>query len=280
MAISTIFRYAHETPDKTAVVHNDVACSYAQLAGRIEACRRHFARQDLPVGTVAVIDVECLLDAWVFGFALRSLGLTTCALRGPEAPGDLRVGTIGCVVTAAADNRPAPENTFGELPWRSVCVPSDLGLADVPIGPPEWHPAIAQPGGHIMMTSGTTGAYKRVMRSGEMETRTLPLHAEIYGMSERSVVYVSNFPLWTAGGYGWPLIAWHAGGTVIIHQGPDLHGPLLRHDITHIFATPGTLPSLLRASNGTLRRNDASRLFVTGGALSQATLAAAKRDLT
>src|SRR5665213_1354817 len=46
VAISTIFRYAHETPDKTAVVHNDVACSYAQLAGRIEACRRHFARQD------------------------------------------------------------------------------------------------------------------------------------------------------------------------------------------------------------------------------------------
>src|SRR5665213_4242584 len=227
MAISTIFRHARESPDKTAVVHNDVASSYAQLAARIEACRRYFAQQDLPAGSVAVIDVDSLLDAWVFGFALRSLGLTTCALRGIEAPGDLRVGTIGCVVTVAADNRPAPENAFGERPWRSRCVPSDFELADVPIESPEWHPAIAQPGGHIMMTSGTTGAYKLVMRSGDMETRTLPLHAEIHGMSESSVVYVSNFPLWTAGGYGWPLIAWRAGGTVIIHQGTDLHLSLI-----------------------------------------------------
>jgi len=51
----------------------------------------------------------------------------------------------------------------------------------------------------------------------------------MYGFTERSHVYVGNFPLWTAGGYRWALIAWSAGATVIIHQAADLHQPLFRH---------------------------------------------------
>ena len=131
-----------------------------------------------------------------------------------------------------------------------------------------------------MMTSGTTGAYKKVVRDAAMESLAIPLHAEINGISSRSVVYVANIGLWTAGGYRWPLITWSMGGTVVIHQAPDLHNPLARHDMTHIFTTPAMLEGLIGASKGELRRNDATRLLVTGGAMSQALLETAKRLVT
>jgi acyl-coenzyme A synthetase/AMP-(fatty) acid ligase len=138
----------------------------------------------------------------------------------------------------------------------------------------------ARPGGHIMMTSGTTGVYKMVVRDAAMEELAIPLHAEINGITEQSIVYVSNFGLWTAGGYRWPLITWSMGGTVVLHQAEDLHSPLARHDLTHMFSTPSMLATLLHASGGELRRNDSMRLLVTGGALTQALLAAAKREVT
>jgi len=109
----------------------------------------------------------------------------------------------------------------------------------------------------------------------------LPQRAvEMYGFTERSHVYVGNFPLWTAGGYRWALIAWSARATVIIHQAADLHQPLFRHSLTHIFATPASLYALMYATKGVARRNDATRLMVTGGAMSKAMWLAAKQCVT
>lgn len=279
MALSRIFQQAQQTPDKTAVVHDGVAVSYAQFAHRIDACRWYFAQQDLPPGTVAVIDVQNLLDAWVCGFALRGLGFTTAAVKDSGEVGKLGIGNIGCVVTVASGNRPAAARESAAHPWRALRMPADIGSADSRGPIVEWHETTI-PGGHIMMTSGTTGAYKKVVRNAAVEALALPLHAEINDISEGSVVYIGNFGLWTAGGYRWPLITWSVGGTVVIHQGPDMHAPMIRHDMTHVFATPGTLPALMRASSGTLRRNDATRLLVTGGVMPRSMLAAAKRHLT
>ena len=103
---------------------------------------------------------------------------------------------------------------------------------------------------------------------------------EMYGFTERSHVYVGNFPLWTAGGYRWALIAWSAGATVIIHQAADLHQPLIRHSLAHIFATPASLYALMYATKGVVRQNDVTRLMVTGGAMSKAMWLAAKQCVT
>ena len=280
VAISRIFEHARRTPGKIAVVYNGVSSSYAHFARCIEVGRQYFAQQGLAPDSVAVIDVNNLLDAWILGLALRSLGLTTFAVWAAEDIGRLGVRNIGCVVTAAAENRRAPARPSADVPWRVIRVPSDIWPAAVHGAVPEVPETTVHPGGHIMVTSGTTGAYKKVVRDASMEDIAIPLHAEINGISDRSIVYVLNFPLWTAGGYRWPLITWSTGGTVVIHQAPDLHTPLARHDMTHVFATPAKVAALLEATNGTLRRNDATRLLVTGGALSQAMLEAAKRLLT
>jgi acyl-coenzyme A synthetase/AMP-(fatty) acid ligase len=297
MTLSRIFEHARHTPDKTAIVCDGVSSSYAHFARCIEACRRYFAQQGLPVGAVAVIDVQHLLDAWIIGLALRSIGMTTLAVRNASDIGMLRVRNVGCVVTTAAENRPAPQRGPGETPWRSIRVPFDVRAAEPPDAPAESGATVVRPGGHskaippsdaaaphagghITMTSGTTGAYKKVVRDAHAEALSIPFHAEINGIAGDSIVYIGNFDLWTAGGYRWPLITWHMGGTVVIHHGPDMHTPLAQHDLTHIFATPGTLATLLRAADGMARRNDATRLLVTGGAMSQAMLAAAQQQLT
>jgi acyl-coenzyme A synthetase/AMP-(fatty) acid ligase len=70
------------------------------------------------------------------------------------------------------------------------------------------------------------------------------------------------------------------GGTVVIHQAPDLHQPLTQHDLSHIFTTPDQLSALMRAAGGSPRRNDATHLMVAGAALPKAMLLAAKQYVT
>ncbi len=280
VAILKIFEQARQTPGKIAAVSDGVSFSYSNFARFIEVFRQYFAQQDLPVDSVAVIDVDSLLDAWVLGLALRSLGVTTFAARDAEEIAKLGLRNIGCVVTAEAENRPEPRHPSTAFPWRLIRVPTKLKLSAMQGPVPDVPRTMARPGGHILMTSGTTGTYKKVLRDAVMEALAMPLHAEINGISAQSVVYVANFGLWTAGGYRWPLITWSMGGTVVFHQEMDLHSPLARHDMTHVFTTPAMLAALLGASKGTLHRNDATRLLVTGGALSRAMLAAAKQILT
>jgi len=277
VVIARIFQQAHQTPDKTAAVYNGVTCSYARFAQRVEACRRYLARQELRPRSVAVIDIPHRLDAWIVGFALRDLGHTTLAVPDAETLDALRLRDVGCVVRTADDERP-PSNSSSSP--RSIRVPAATHDAADGVAVPAYREAAAPAGGHIMMTSGTTGVYKMVVRDAAMEARALPLHARINEISGQSIVYIANFGLWTAGGYRWPLITWSEGGTVIMHAQPDVHAPLVRHDMTHIFATPGTLAHLLRAPAGALRRNDSTQLMVTGGALPLSLLENARRRVT
>ena len=274
MAVIKIFEHAHRTPSKTAVVHNGIPVSYAEFARRIEDSRRYLARQELSVGSVAVVCAGSLLDAWVLGFALRSLGLITVVARGADPISNLRVRNVGCVVMTTEESRTDFVDDSGA---RLIRVPCDQTAPDTI--PPLLETTTPQ-GGHIMMTSGTTGAYKKVVRDAATEVLAIPLHAEINAISDRSVVYVANFPLWSAGGYRWPLISWSMGATVVIHQASDLHRPLLEHDFTHLFTTPDALAALIAASKGNLRRNDGTRLLVTSGALPKAMLVAARQHLT
>ena len=214
VAFLKIFEQARQTPGKIAAVSDGVACNYSNFARLLEVFRQYFAQQNLPVDSVAVIDVDSLLDAWVLGLALRSLGVTTFAVRDAEEIAKLGLRNIGCVVTAEAENRPAPRSPSTRLPMalnprsRHLKLPAMRGpVPDVPA-------TMARPGGHILMTSGTTGTYKKVLRDAAMEALALPLHAEINGITAQSVVYVANFGLWTAGGYRWPLITWSMGGTL------------------------------------------------------------------
>lgn len=276
MVISRIFAQARDTPHKIAAVHNGVACRYADFARRIAQRRAFLARQSLAAGSIALIDVESMLEAWITSFALRSLGHDTLAVPGVDDPRVPRVRRAAFVVVVD-DARARAATRVPSL--RTIRIPASTNASGDDHGAPLAAPS-AKLGGNIMMTSGTTGEYKLVVRDADAEASLLPLHVEINAMSADSVVHVANFGLWTAGGYRWPLIAWSVGATVVMHDAPDAHAPLGRHDLTHIFATPNTVAHLLRAPAGELRRNDATRLLVTGGAMPPAMLAEARERVT
>jgi acyl-coenzyme A synthetase/AMP-(fatty) acid ligase len=259
-------------PGKTAFICNGVSRTYAEFGDDLAQASGFFARQQLPVASVAVLCIEDLAQVWVLGIALRHLGVTTVAVNTTEEIAGLELGNISCVVTWA------PENSVGLAGCRWINVPRDLAVFEGEGF--SCRDGRVAPGGHIIQTSGTTGAYKKVLRDAVVEASTLDLHADINGITADSLVYVRDFPLWTAGGYRWPLLSWHQGATVVFQQWQDFHLPMFTLPLTHAFATPMTLMFVSQSPDLPVRRNDAMHLLVTGGAMPRALVAALKQRLT
>lgn len=280
MLIETLFAQAQAHPHKTALIHDGVSCSHADFARRIARAHADLAGLGLPTGSVAVLDVGHLAQSWVLGIALRHLGLVTVNLQGGTPVGGLGVDGISCVVTVGSHDQPAVAQPVAGMPWRRVVVPMQA-LDDGQDGAAPALPAAPHPsGGHLLLTSGTTGQYKKVLRDAQAEYSTVGLHAQINQIGPDSVVYVRDFPAWTAGGYRWPLVAWSQGATVVFQQSGDYHRPYHQPGLTHAFATPTTLRFLLNPAAEALPRNDDLRLYVTGGAMTRAMAAAARDRLT
>ncbi len=280
MLIETLFAQAQAHPLKTAFIHDGVPCSYAAFARRIACTHADLAGLGLPAGSVAVLEVEHLAQSWVLGIALRHLGLVTVNLQRGTPVGGLGLDAISCVVTVSAHDEPVSAQPVAGMPWHRVVVPMPR-LGNGQDGAVPALPAATCPsGGHVLLTSGTTGQYKKVLRDAQAEYSTVALHAQINQIGPDAVVYVRDFPAWTAGGYRWPLVAWSEGATVILQQGGDFDRPYHRPDLTHAFATPMTLRFLLNPAAEALPRNDSLRLYVTGGAMTRAMAAAARERLT
>jgi non-ribosomal peptide synthetase component E (peptide arylation enzyme) len=77
MVIERIYEWARLQPTKPALIYNDNVVDYAAFAQVIDAYRKSLEMEGLPTGTVAVVAVGNLADAWVLILALRALGLTT-----------------------------------------------------------------------------------------------------------------------------------------------------------------------------------------------------------
>jgi hypothetical protein len=81
MVIESIFERARQTPEKCAIRYANRNIGYGELATWVLLARQFLNRQDLRLQSVAVLDIDSLLDNWVFCLALQSLGLTTVAVN-------------------------------------------------------------------------------------------------------------------------------------------------------------------------------------------------------
>lgn len=264
MVIGHIYRHAALTPDKVALVHNGTPWSYAAFAQAIECARRDLLPLRLRAGGYAVLAMHNLVDAWIYGIALRSVGLTTVPLPASRDLADLRLDAVEGVFasTRLADAdfaaQAAPRGWRHFIRTESVPV---IGQ-EVPL-----HTPAAPQGSHIMMTSGTTGDYKMLLHGAEADASVHELNARMGGTPAIEVTFAGDFPLLTAGGWRWPQYTWAAGGTVVFHQGQNALRTLLGSGITRAFATPATLARLLADPQQDLQRDDGIRLMVTGGPL-------------
>jgi long-chain acyl-CoA synthetase len=278
VVIEKIFEKAHKAPHKSAIFFCGRAISYEVFASWISRTRQFLSQQNLPVERITVLHVASLLDTWVFGIALRSLGLTTVAVPSLGTLDVIGLRRIGCAIITGRDHQLQVPPTV--IIDRFIQIPVDTCLGMTAAGVPDLPLTTVPAGGNILLTSGTTGARKKVLIDDAGHATSIPRRAQVYGISERSVVNVFSFSPWTTLGYNLPSCVWSMGGSVVIHQQPDLHSSLLIDGITHSFVTPATLSSLLMAPTDKLRRHDSMQLFVTAGPLPRALAAAAETHLT
>ena len=276
MITERIFHWAKLTPDRTAVVYNGRPQSYRAFARRIAAARGYFARQGYAGSGCAVLVVNSLMKFWIFSLALRSLGLTTVAVRSASAVSTLGLRNLRCVVASAGETWPDLDSACDklDLPLLSVSLDGEAGL-DLE-APGTAHP----PGGHILWTSGTTGASKLVLMSAAVDAVMLPRKVDAFGMNQDTVLCTFNFPPYTGPGYRFSAGPWTVGGTVVIKQAGKPHEALLHPGITHAVLVPHLLATILSAPAHAFPRSDTMQLAVGGGTMTRRQVEQAKARIT
>ena len=163
--VAGIFQQARESPERTALDYNDDAWSYAAFAEAIALARGVFHRRGIEGDGVAVVAIAHLRESWVAILALRSLGLTTCPVQSSQAMVDLRLTGARCVVSSTTES------------WEGLSATCDQhGLEHVRVSFLEEQPLALdattyRQGGHILLTSGTTGDYKKIFMDPAFEDR-------------------------------------------------------------------------------------------------------------
>jgi acyl-coenzyme A synthetase/AMP-(fatty) acid ligase len=276
MIPGAIFDWAKRTPDATAILYNGRRLSYGAYAELIARARGCFAASGCGGPGYALLAFGSLLDFWVLGLALRSLGTTTLAIGSVKALAKVDLPDIRVVVTNSAAAWPGLEEACAEKGWRLVCAslkgakPLDYDAAC----------EAAREGGHILRTSGTTGAYKMILMTPAVDAICLRRRVGAVGMNADTLLCVFNAVPWTGIGYKWAASPWLVGGATLIEQEAPLHAALRRPGITHAKVIPAMLDRILAAPDGAFPRNDSMQLIVGGGALARAQISAAKDRIT
>ena len=279
MLTRAIFERAARTPDKLALIGDGVRLSYGDFARRIDGARGVLAPLGLPVDRVAVLCIHSLTQAWVVGLALRGLGVTTLAARSFEDVAALNLANLGCVITTQAQASSGTRAMAAAAGWALVVLePSAFaGYAGAP--PPALDERAPPPGGHILLTSGTTGSYKKVLIDPASEAGNIPRRSAIFGVSEHSLVNLFDFGGWTSAGYNMAVCAWGVGGAVAIGQDDNKYRSLAWGEFTHCELHPEMLQALLAGGEG-LAANPAMAMIVISGGLPLALWEEAKARLT
>ena len=252
--------------------------SYSEFAYWIADARKFFAAQNLRPGGIAVfLNVPHRLDAWTLDFALRSLGIHTLAIASPMDLRVLDLRDVTCVITTMPDE-PIPDLPAGN--YKLFRIPQPLYLGRKTTGVPEMPELVHAEGGHILLTSGTTGVRKKVLIDADGLAAMSARRGAVYGINETSLVNIFDLALWTGAGYKLPLSVWLAGGAVIFHQNENFHQTLLIEGITHAVVTPTRLSEILSAPDSELRVNPRLMLSVGGAPLSRQLAEAARTRLT
>jgi acyl-coenzyme A synthetase/AMP-(fatty) acid ligase len=277
--VDRIHEWARIQPDKPAVISADVVLSYASFARNIDAYRRFLTRSDPPVGKTAVVLIDNLIEAWPIVLALRSLGLTTIAVRSIAQAEALQVREVACVVTTQAEQG-AHDLKAGMLSGVKVIVaPSSIHANSHEGEPPAPPETGAFHGGHILFTSGTTGTYKKLFASSRFEDETHRWRSNIRGFDQNTVHHGLDFALWTTNGFALPPTVWHGGGTVIFDQGVDMLTYIFDHQPTHLNLLPRMSKDLLSTDWSSRPRSDL-QLVSVAGSISRETASLLARRVT
>jgi acyl-coenzyme A synthetase/AMP-(fatty) acid ligase len=125
-------------------------------------------------------------------------------------------------------------------------------------------------GGHVLQTSGTTGAYKKILFDPGFEDGFLAHRRRMNLVDQGSVVSVFSFHPRTGVGYKSPASTWAVGGSVVIQTRGEAHETLRHPGLTHAITVPAQLDAILAAPADAFAFNPDLHLSITAGTASQA----------
>lgn len=274
MIAEAIFDWAKKSPDTPAVERNDEPWSYRVFANAIANARGYFRRQGLEGDGQVVVAVGDMRHCWVIVLALRSLGRTAVPVGAASVIAELALPQIRCVVCSDAESWPRLMRTCDKHNLELLSVPV-AGTAPLDLG------ATAYPvGGHILLTSGTTGRYKKVLMDAATEAAFLRRRQAAFPTNRDTVANLFDFGAWTGLGYRAPACVWLQGGTVAFSQARPYHLALRRPGLTSSAVSPAMLTEILAAPEGSFPRSETMELRLGGSTASQSQIEEAKRRIT
>jgi acyl-coenzyme A synthetase/AMP-(fatty) acid ligase len=265
-------------------VNNGSAISYQAFAARIMAARGFLEAQSIDRSRIAILCIHDVLSSWAIGLALRSLGVTTVNARSNEDIEQLGLGPATVVALTAETGA-----------WVGLAAAARQAGQPFIVAPETWSDGVsslevdeaaligAAPGGHVLLTSATTGDYKKVRLDAAAAKMAAEQNAAVAGLTEDAAICVFGFGGWTAAGYIWPQAAWSVGAAIVADYRPEPWRSLTiaaEWPRCAAVTTPHMLASLLAAPSDVPLRNDAMTLIVVGGVLSQAQWRLARERLT
>lgn len=273
MIADQIFAWAATQPARIAFRYDDHEMSYGDFAEWILRTRARLESLGCIGPGVALILTHHIADCWVISLALRSLGLTTLVPPSGETILALPLSDVRCAVSIG---QTAPHGL--EEACRSKGYPiarvDDLPDRGVVSAVPD-----RAPGGHILLTSGTTGRHKMLLMDAASEDAYHAVRRAVLGIDENTVFHLFNCGLWTGVGYKTPAAVWAVGGAVIIRQAEPLHAALSIRG-THAVVVPSTLAEILAAPEGAFPHHKHMQLSLTGGRTSHEQVEQARRRIS
>lgn len=236
-----IYELARLYPHKVAIINNGVSIKYGDFAKRIELLKRSWGSLELEKGSVAIVHTRNKAEAWIATLALQSLGLITVSGSNLKLLKKASISNVSCALCDEIDERlddffPGVRR-ISLLPGllenaKSICLPERM--------------EVSSGGGHILLTSGTTGSYKKILNDAALDLDRLSQRASIENINERTVCNIFNLGAWTAIGYRRPLLIWYVGGTIIFDSRPDSIRFLGINNETHVICGPGYIDNALK----------------------------------
>jgi acyl-CoA synthetase (AMP-forming)/AMP-acid ligase II len=269
-----IFDWARRTPGRTAVEYNDVAWSYGDFARVIAEARGGFRQRGVEGGGIAAVAVANVRDSWVMILALRSLGVTVAPINAVEVITGLDAPGLRWVVAGAAEHWPGLSEACADQGLELISAAPMAG------GPADFDAGVHRPGGHILLTSGTTGAYKKVLMDVAFEGEYLRRRQAVFPVTRDTVANLFDFGAWTGLGYRAPMGVWLEGGAMAFTQGRPWHLALRRPGLASSPALPSMLGEILAQPDGAFPRSETMELRVGGGTVTWAQIEEAKARIT
>src|SRR6185437_12748523 len=161
----------------------------------------------------------------------------------------LKAPDVGCIVSPQQQTVDQAFKSPAFSRTRVVVIPETL-FANIHAGDLPFYTGGNRPfGGNIIYSSGTTGAFKKMMMGGSNEAARNQARAKALFLNERTVYHCMEYALWAGLGFKNPAAVWHVGGCVVFDRRPDRFNYFFQHGMNCSHLTPPHLKELLRCTS-------------------------------